>query len=125
MRLKIGRRTRIDSSARWSASLPFDEVDDAELGDRVVRVADTDPAREALGEVAKHEDQSERVGLVAGDADEPGGREIGPLRVLAEVGREGLVEEELGKEVGRAGIGQPGELIAPFPAADELGEPVL
>ena len=32
---------------------------------------------------------------------------------------------KLTEEVGGAGVGQPGELIAPFPAADQLGEPVL
>ena len=39
--------------------------------------------------------------------------------------RRALVEEELGEEIGRRGIGQPGELVAPFPAGDELVEPVL
>ena len=86
----------------------------------IVGIPDTDAAREALGEVAQHEDQSESVGLVAGDTDEPGGREIGPRRILVEIRHECLVEEELCKEVGRAGVGQPGQLIAPFPAADQL-----
>ena len=102
-----------------------DEVDGAELGDRVVGVADGDPAREALGEIAEHEDQRERVGLVTGDANESGGGEIDPLRVIAQIGGDGLVEEELGEEIGRSGVGQPGELVAPFPAGDELGESVL
>jgi hypothetical protein len=104
---------------------PVREVDNAEFGDRVVRVADPNPAGEALGQVSENEDEGESVGLIAGDTDEPGGGEIRELRVIAKVGGERLVEEELPEQVGRAGVGQPGELIAPFPAADQLGEPVL
>src|ERR1035438_7612425 len=65
------------------------EVDDAQLGDRVVRVADVDPARKALGEIAEHKDERERVGLVAGKANESGGGEIGPPRVIAEISGHG------------------------------------
>src|ERR1022692_5142061 len=74
------------------------EVDGAQLGDRVVRVADVDPAREALGEIAEYKDERERIGLVAGNANESGGGEIGSLPVIAAIGGHGLVGEELGEK---------------------------
>ena len=125
MRLKIGRRTRIDFERALVGEPAVDEVDRAQLGDRVVRVADADPAGEPLGEVAEDEDERQRVGLVAGDVDERRGGEVAPLGVLADVVGDHLLEEQLAEEVGRVGVGEPGDLVAPFPARDQFGEAVV
>ena len=104
---------------------PVDEVDLAQLGDGVVRVADLDTAGEPLGQITKHEHQRERVGLVARDANEARGAEVVALRVVAQLRGPRLLEEELAEEIGRGGVGQPGELVAPFAAADQLGKAFL
>ncbi len=125
MRLKIGRRTRIELQGAVVGETSVDEIDGAQLGDRVVGVADDHLAGESLGQVAKDEDERERIGLVAGDVDEGRGGEVAALGMLADVLRDHLLEEELTEEVGGVRVGEPGHLVAPFPARDELGEALV
>ena len=72
-----------------------DEIDCAQLRDRVVRVPDAYPAREAFGKVAQDEHEGERVGLVAGDADEPCRRELDRPPVFVPLLGERLLEKQL------------------------------
>ena len=77
------------------------EVDGAQLGDRIVRVADPNAAGEPLGEVAEHEDKREGVGLVAGHPDEPGGGQVAAVRVIAGLGGDAPARRTAGRR-GRA-----------------------
>src|ERR1700680_4995164 len=94
-----------------------------QLGDGIVWVMQVDVHAETLRQVTGDERQRQRVGLVAGDADEGRSR----WRLLTHAARLslGLVEEKQGEDVARRGVGDPGDIFAPLAAAHQAGEPRL
>src|ERR1035437_7242869 len=101
------------------------QLDPAQLGDRVVGVAQLDREVEALGEVPEDEEHRQRVGLIAEDPDKGRRRERISGRFLARAGRLLGGEEELGAEARGPAIPQPGVAVAPIAPAHQLSETIL